>query len=489
MKKLFFSLLILLLFFGCVGKEEINYEIFNKGNFSVSYPQWQQRALKDEILAVEKAGCSVTIKEENFSYMPGVFKLRTKIIRMALESISLIIPQEEMGELSAILEYSVPDNTSHGKIRLIPCDGKIYWVVVGCPKNADDSFFETVLDSASCSIPPVWKEEKCPQDVGFEKRPFYLATTSSAAHKTDQSWSLAMERVPETADILLWQFIPKWEEFLPGHNVSTNTSNEVKVIKTYADIQGLDLFVGLDPTKGLNRSKLYQLAPGRKTKFSDPDFRQAFKSAALYYVQETKPKYLALGIEINMYYAGNENDFESYVSLYKETYDGVKKVSPDTKIFATIQLEDIQGMWDWGKHAPTWFIISDLEPKLDLLVLSTYPSLLFHSPSEIPADYLSKVRNYTNLKIAIGETGYSSGKGIIGDQGSEEKQKEYLMQLLKTAKGMDMEFVTWITMYDAEWEDLPQELEPFKDMGLRYANDTRKEAWCVMKAAKNLPME
>ncbi len=485
-KRTILVLVGLVLLAGCTKQSE-DYKIFTRGNFSVSYPSWQQMTPKDEILVVEKVGCSFAIREENFKYMPGAFKLRTKVIEMALGSIGLTTQEKELKDQYSLLDYSM-NTTIHGKVKLIPCDGKIYWVSVGCPTGGDDSFFKKVLDSASCTALPAWSEDECPAvDLEFKKRSFALATTSNAAYMNDQSWLLAMERVPEVADILLWQIIPKWEEFLPGRTVSANVSNEAKIIRMYAEVQGLDLFVGLDPTAGLNRSELYQLTPGKKTRFSDPDFREAFKNAALYYALEMKPKYLALGIEINMYYVGNEDDFENYISLYKETYDEVKKVSPDTKIFATIQLEDIKSSWSWHKHEPTWFIISELEPKLDLLVLSTYPSVVFDSPSEIPADYISQVRNYTNLKIAIGETGYNSGKGIIKDPGSQEKQKEYLMQLLKTADEMDMEFVTWYMIYDAE--DLPHELEPFKDMGLRYSDDSQKPAWCVMKSAKDLLMD
>lgn len=494
MKRLFIVIFAVMLLFGCLGKNEqppmapasMEYKTFSQGSFSVKYPSWQEQAPGDNLLMVSKNGCSASIKDENFVYMPRAFRFRAKTIELALESLGLSVQKMEIGEQSAILAYTAPD-LHYGKIRLIPCEGKIYWASVDCPKGGNESFFGAVLDSAACSSPPVWAEEQCPaSDLGFQKRPFYLAMTLSPGYKTDQSWLLAMERLPEAGDTLLWMFIPKWEDFLPGRIPSANVSNEIKVMNAYADAQGIELAIGLDPTSGMNRSRLYELSPGRETTFSDPDFRQAYKNAAVYYAGEMKPKYMALSIEINMYYLGNEQDFENYVSLYKETYDNVKNVSPDTKVFATIQLEDIQGMWSWHKHDPQWFIISKLEPKMDLLVLSTYPSLVYSAPSQIPADYLTRVKNYTNLTIAIGETGYNSGKGIVMDKGSEEKQKEYLTWLLKNAEEMNMEFVTWITLYDPEWEGFPQELVPFKDMGLRYANDSRKEAWCVMKNAMSI---
>lgn len=489
--KLLALLLLILIASGCVAgntgtpQQEGTNETFIAGNFSMAHPEWPELDPADGVFLVERAGCHVKVKSEDFAYLPGAFKLRTHVIEMALQSINLTTTQEEVTDRYSIIDYSM-DTSIHGKVKLVPCDGRIYWVLVGCPVGGDDSFFAPVLESASCSALQVVQPEECPVvDIGLDTRSFSLVTTSNAAYMNDRSWLLAMERVPQVADVLLWQIIPKWEEFLPGRTVSANVSNEATIIRTYADIQGLDLYVGLDPTAGINRSELYTLAPGRRTRFLDPDFREAFKNAALYYTRQMKPKYLALGIEINMYYLGNEDDFANYISLYKQTYDAVKGVSPDTKVFATIQLEDIQGLWSWNKHEPPWFIVKELEPKMDLLVLSTYPSLLFDSPREMPADYLSRVRDYTGLKIAIGETGYNSGKGLIKDAGSQEKQKEYLMRMLREADELDMEFFTWYTIYDAE--DLPRELEPFKDMGLRYSDDTMKPVWCAMRAAKGLP--
>ncbi|MEW5955852.1 MAG: hypothetical protein AB1626_04950 [Candidatus Micrarchaeota archaeon] len=486
-----------LLLFGCAEKApeetaqaaEAGYLSFAEEAFSVAYPPWPQQPLGENLLAVGKDYCSVAVKKEDFPYLPRAFESRAEVIALALERGGFIFTEKDIRAEEAKLDFTKGSGTSgiHGVIRLIPCSEKIYWVMVSCPSGGNDSFFERVLDSAECSVPPSGlREEACPPaTLGFAQRKFLLATTTSSAYKTGESWALAMERLPDVADVMLWMFIPKYEEFLPGHAVSENTSGAVEATKIFLETHGVDLFVGIDPTSGLNRSKLYELN-SRHTTFADPDFRQTFKSAAVYYARELRPKYMALGIEINMYYPGNEEDFENYLSLYRETRREVKRVSPDTKVFATMQLEDMQALWLAPTHNSTWYVLEEMDDDMDLVVLSTYPSLVYASPSQIPADYFSRVREHTSLPIAVGETGYPTGDGVIGDRGSQQKQNEYLARLLREADELDMEFVTWITMYDPEWEDLPEVLKPFEDMGLRHANDTPKQAWCVMKAAKDL---
>lgn len=153
-EKLIFSVFIPLLFLGCAGKE-VDYATFSRGNFSVSYPAWEPQSPGENILAVRRGSCSVTVKEENFTYTPGAFRFRTKTIEMAFESAGLAVEQKESTDSSAVLQYSAERNTA--EMKLVACDGKIYWVTAGCTE-----IFKKVLDSTSCSAPQVWPQEECP---------------------------------------------------------------------------------------------------------------------------------------------------------------------------------------------------------------------------------------------------------------------------------------------------------------------------------------
>jgi hypothetical protein len=77
----------------------------------------------------------------------------------------------------------------------------------------------------------------------------------------------------------------------------------------------------------------------------DPAWRAGYQQAAIDIVSTEIPMYLSLGNEVNRWYeqhgadAGDPNGFQHFVSLYEETYDAVKAISPDTIVFCVFSRE------------------------------------------------------------------------------------------------------------------------------------------------------
>ena len=173
---------------------------------------------------------------------------------------------------------------------------------------------------------------------------------------------------------------------------------------------------------------------------SDPAFRDGYVNDARRIAERFQPEYLSLGNEVNAYYAAYPEDFGDYISLYKEAYDAVKGVSPETKVFVVFSLNQMDALGQWG-------LISRFEGKADLVAFTTYPWKEYETPGEIPEDYYSRLAEYTDKPVAFAETGWPSDESVGA---SEEEQAEYLARFVELTDGMDVEFVNWLFLHDVE---------------------------------------
>jgi hypothetical protein len=214
----------------------------------------------------------------------------------------------------------------------------------------------------------------------------------------------------------------------------------------------------------------------------------AFKNYALLVVETMRPDYLGLGAEVNMYRPGAgcpADDFDAYVTLYKETYHLVKAMRPDLPVFVTFQLDflHLQGR----QMLPARFM-----PELDRLALSFYPggNLTRLTPDQIPPDYISWARAATDAPLVVSETGYGT-VAAGGAVGSPELQAQYVQWLMAEADRQNAEFVTWFFASDPRYVKVPPGLDfinSFKSMGLATPRFQAKPALDVWRSWLALPL-
>ncbi|MEO0250014.1 MAG: hypothetical protein ABIN58_10905 [candidate division WOR-3 bacterium] len=210
---------------------------------------------------------------------------------------------------------------------------------------------------------------------------------------------------------------------------------------------------------------------------SDPAWRSAYKETALEIVRVAHPPYLSLGNEVNRWYEkyGAElpdpNGFQHFVSLYEETYNAVKAVSPETNVFCTFAREII------SEHRPANLeVLTMFDPNhLDLLALTSYPYTVqgIRSPSDIPHDYYSKALAHTpGLSLALIEVGWPSLEAL----GGEAAQRDFLAQAvgrLTREQGIPLNLVGWAWLHD---------INPNDTMGLLRRDNSPKAAYEIWKA-------
>ncbi|HIE23727.1 MAG TPA: hypothetical protein EYP68_05810 [Candidatus Korarchaeota archaeon] len=192
------------------------------------------------------------------------------------------------------------------------------------------------------------------------------------------------------------------------------------------------------------------------TNLSDPRFRQEWKSEAVAIAAIYKPEYMSLGNEVNAWYIFNPESFDDYVSLYKETYNAIKEVSPRTKVFVTFSYEQLlYGIGNLSSDLPHWFLIEKFMPKLDLLAFTTYPWKIFDKPADIPDDYYRRISYHVSVPVAFTEIGWASSSDKF--EVSEEEQARFLIRFLNLTKDMDLEFVLWLFLHEMEAEGTSKE--------------------------------
>jgi len=223
-------------------------------------------------------------------------------------------------------------------------------------------------------------------------------------------------------------------------------------------------------------AQFFTQSTGQLVRPLDEANKQAYKDAAVAFAERYQPEYLSLGIEVNILYEKSPSDFDSFVSLYDETYDAVKAVSPNTKIFTVFQLERMKGLQGGlfgGTNNPDnaqWELLSRF-PKSDLMAFTTYPDLIYKSPSEIPSDYYSEIATRTQKPIAFTEIGWHTAASPAGWESSESEQAEFVTRFFELSSGLNKELLIWSFMYD------PDTVEPFDSMGLRRSDGTARPAW------------
>src|SRR3989338_3346983 len=188
---------------------------------------------------------------------------------------------------------------------------------------------------------------------------------------------------------------PRLQSFPPGASLSEQTKRLTRFEKELARENNLRLFLAIDPTEPGDRGRLVNLPDElRGRDFSDAGVRAAFIAYAKYLAFNYKPAYLALGVEVDMFYVRRgDGAFRNFVSLYFEAYDAAKAVSPDTLVFPVFQYEDMLGILNTGEATlPAWSLVNRFEPKIDMLAVTSFPGFVYTSANSLPPDYYEPLR-------------------------------------------------------------------------------------------------
>jgi hypothetical protein len=164
------------------------------------------------------------------------------------------------------------------------------FAVVGC---GDDGERDEGQDGPTTPAPR-------DRDVG-SPRSFLLGLSSFPREPTDESYKQAFSLAGEVGELVLIQRSPPWSEFIHGGTLSKDTQDATQQEKALAEENGLDIFFAIDATDPADRGRLQGLPNNLTGKgFADQGVREGFLAYVKYVALNYKPRYLALGIEVNM---------------------------------------------------------------------------------------------------------------------------------------------------------------------------------------------
>jgi hypothetical protein len=323
--------------------------------------------------------------------------------------------------------------------------------------------------------------------AGGLARSFEMGVSSLPVASSEQAYRDAFDIAQQAGEVVLIQRTPPWSEFIPGGNISSRTEQLTLLEKDLAEEHDLKLFLAVDPTQPGDRSQLANLPEDLAGEgFNNTDVRAAFISYAKYLALNYKPAYMALGVEVDMIYRGRgDGAFRNFLSLYFEAYDAVKSVSKDTLVFPTFQYEDMLGLLNTGSPTlPSWSLVNRFEPKIDVLAVTSYPSLVFNSVSEVPLDYYGALEGRIDKPVAFASVGWNSGQAPAAEP-ADSAQVSFLYRVLSAVDSLDARLLVWYLGRDPG--SVPPGFEPLANMGLHDADGNPKTVWRVWLSAHARP--
>lgn len=212
------------------------------------------------------------------------------------------------------------------------------------------------------------------------------------------------------------------------------------------------------------------------------DLTRQYVASAAEFAANNDLEYLGLGIEINNLARSKPADYQAFVGLFNQTYDAVKQASPNTKVFTIFQLERTKGL-NGGlfggvndTKSNTWSLLNDFA-KADIIGFTTYPGLIYKTPSEIPTNYYTEITSHTAKPIVFTEIGWPSASEAKGWDSTPEQQATFVNRFFELAGPVNPQLAIWPFAYD------PPATPPFSSVGLANKTGVHRPAWDSWKSA------
>jgi hypothetical protein len=225
----------------------------------------------------------------------------------------------------------------------------------------------------------------------------------------------------------------------------------------------------------LVQAQPFNQGTGKFVRPFDDVTKQKYKEAAVSFVEKYEPAYFGMGVEVNVFYEKDPQGFDDFVVFYNDVYEAVKASSLGTKVFAAFQLEKMKGLHGGlfgGKNDESkaeWQLLGLF--KSDIVAFTTYPDLVYKSPSDMPDNYYYEILKHTDKPVVFTEIGWHAAASPKGWESSGAEQAEFVGKFLGMMQDVKPEFVIWSFVYD------PDTFEPFSSMGMIGGDGAERPAW------------
>lgn len=238
-------------------------------------------------------------------------------------------------------------------------------------------------------------------------------------------------------------------------------------------------YVGLEPFNG-DRTAL-DVPPGwagPAPKMTDKAWQDQYADIVVRNVKRHKNlAYLNPCVEVNMWYrVAKPEEWQAWRDLYSRIYRAVKEISPNTKVFCSLQYDLLAGKFYYG-GGPQWELLDDPDtaiPNQDFLGISTYPYGTFDN-------WFEGLRARHTPPIFVAEMGYMNPESVYPMSGAaEQKQKELIEKIPELFAGLNLRALLWIGYDDGDPTTNPGLPQWFYTLGFvnhDYSPKPALEAW------------
>lgn len=294
---------------------------------------------------------------------------------------------------------------------------------------------------------------------------------------SDSDWQELFNSLPEYGEYLGMHV--GWKQ---GETDEDGIPVTVNVAFDVTENQSIQPYVAI----GFEPDELSQPEADNYMEENGEDFLEVCKAIARKY----KPAIMLIGVEINRYFEKSPEGFADFADLYTELYQAIKNISPTTKVGSNFQLEYMKGeaMRSGIQHEPHWNIISQFQPRLDIVSFTVFPFFDYDHPNEIPDDYLTEITNHTTQPVMITETGWPSkpNPNVPDISASEDIQVEYFERLLELVDPLPFHALIWAFQHDPEI-GIANGL--FDHIALKNNDGTQKQLFSEWKELVERPVE
>lgn len=332
-------------------------------------------------------------------------------------------------------------------------------VGAGCSESSDDPVTSTSDRSASPRTTETPTTRATTTSSSRRSAPLRGVSLSPRSYGEDD-FSEFLERVSEADFAVRWA--GDWAEL--GREDSAPT-----VVARLSE--GYDYPVVID-------AGVYSVGESQLNRPLDEETLANYVESAGSFAEQFEPAYMGFGVEVNIHAEDQPAEFETFVSLFEETYDAVKAVSPDTQVYTTFQLEWLMGLRGGqfgGTNDPEqaqWELL-DRFPKADLVGITTYPGLVYQNPSDVPDDHYAGIADRTDRPLAVTETGWAHSNDAGPDwETSEDEQAAFVRRLFELTADLDLALLLWLFVYQPSGVE-----QAFEAMSLRRDDGTARPAW------------
>lgn len=306
-------------------------------------------------------------------------------------------------------------------------------------------------------------------------RSYALGFAAIPGALSEDAYVRVFDDAAQHGDMIMIQRAVPWSELAPGAALSAQTEATIERERSLIAERGLDLLFAIDPWQPTNRGLLAGDPPGDG--FTDGAVVDAYVAFAELVVQRYQPRWLVLAVDLDQIAAARPSQLDAFEEAYVRAYNRVKELAPQTRVFATFQLEDVQSLLPWGQpHPPQFSLIPRFQPFLDVLAVSSFPSFIFPFARDIPDEYYARLLSF-GLPLALVPVGFATQPGRGGITfGTRTGQRSFLERLLAEADAADWELIVWLAPQDPRFASQPP-YDLIGRMGLRDADGQPKLAW------------